>query len=256
MGKKFKSLAFQIKRLRDKGVIIENEQLVKEVLLKSNYYHLTTCGKVKFAKSKGMDGKYIYEPSLFEDWVSYFELDCRLSEHLMINFIRFERGINAKTAYYVSELIESNTLTADKKNELKQKIKSAKKCFDYNLKQTWQYIPKMTFGELVYLLVWISKNEREIYLKIISDWDFLKKENRLYEINHLRNNALLHPRPLNIYLIYGNVNKIDLNQRKRIMIIYWLFRVERTINLEIYLKNMINNAKRFQKIKKQSVQEY
>ena len=258
MGKKFELLESQIKHLRDnKAVVIDDEQLVKEVLLKTNYYNFTACCKVKFAKFKGIDGKYVYERSLFDDWAAYYDLDYKLSGHLMINFIHFEREINAKTSYYVSELIESDTLTASKKNDLKQKIKRAKTCANYNLKQTWQYIPKMTFGELVQLLIWLLKHEKSVFLKITVEYDLLHKdiERRLRELNNLRN-SLFHGRPLNIYLIYGNVNRLNLNQKKRKLIIVWLFQKRRGVELHSYLQEMIDFAKRFLDIKKQSTHKH
>ena len=257
MNKKFETLDAQIGHLRNKGVAIEDVQLAEKVLLKANYYNFTSCCKVKFAKERGVGGKYIYEPSLFGDWKKYFKLDYKLSEHLMINFIRFEREINAKTSYYVSELIESNALTSQKKNELKQKIKRAKSCADYNLKQTWQFISKMTFGELVHLLIWLLEHEKSVFLKITIEYDLLHKdiERRLHELNNIRN-SLFHGRPLSVYLIYGNINRLNLHQNNRRLIIVWLFQQRRSVELHSYLQEMIDSAKQFLKIKKQPTHQH
>jgi len=252
MEKTFKTLECQVNYLKDnKSVVICDEQLAKKTLLKTNYYNFTACCKVKFAKERE-NGKFLYESSSFNDWHMYYDLDCKLSEHLMINFNRLEREINAKTAWYLSQLINSGVLSHNEKNELRQKIQSAKNCASYNLNETWRYIPKMTFGELVYLLIWLFENKKEVFSKIIADHEVLKKESikRLHELKHLRN-TLFHGRPLNIYLVYGNVNKLSLYQKRRQLLIRWVFQLRRDKILSLYLNEMIQFAKQFLNIKKQ-----
>ena len=88
MNKKFKCLDNQIQHLKnDKSIIINDEDFVKKFLIKNNYYTFVDCCKVKFINSKNKYGKYIYKSSSFYDWKKYFDLDCRLIEHLAKNFI-------------------------------------------------------------------------------------------------------------------------------------------------------------------------
>jgi len=223
--KVFKTINEQIEYLQiNKSVKVDNQEVAREVLLNNNYYNLVSCGKIKFAKTIEC-GKFKYGESRFADWIQYFDADRKISEHLMKNMIRIERNLNSRIAHYMSELIEKGTLlTTNERNTLIQKIKSSRKCKGYAGNETWTYITKMTFGEMKKLLIWLDKNNKQLYHKVTEGYSFLqtgkekKNKDRINELNHLRNN-LFHSRPLNIYLTYGDGKSQLLQNKDRKLII-------------------------------------
>jgi len=216
--KPFKTLDEQISYLQDtKSIIFSDTEKAKQYLLDSNYFNVISCGKVKFAE-RIEKGCHVYSTHIFEEWQSYFEQDCTVSEYLMMSMIEFERIVNSRVAYFVSELFASDKLTADEKNSLILIIKHSDSRFSGE--ESWKYITKMTFGETKKLLLWIEKNNKQGFKMIVREYDFLQQniKRRLDDLNNLRN-AIFHFTPLNIFLSYAYRynGKIDNRSRKEAM---------------------------------------
>lgn len=226
MQKQFLPLEKQIESLRTKQVTFDDASTAQQVLLDSNYYNLVSCSKAKFATGRDQTGKYIYTASTFTQWQTYFVTDCQLSEHLMKNILRFERTINSRTAYYVSELIAQKTLSTHQTQGLIDLIRGRDQTEKYNGAQTWKTITKKTFGELRAVIKWLWNNDqRMIVQKIFKGVDFLKSHTlqRLDELVNLRN-TIFHFTPLTIYLVYGATNSRSVYSVRKTVIesmFYW-----------------------------------
>ena len=83
-SKTFKSLDEQINILRDKGLVINDEDYAKEVLLRENYFFLNGYRHL-FMKSKDKS-RYI-EGTKFEEVYSLFLFDRRLRNILFKNIL-------------------------------------------------------------------------------------------------------------------------------------------------------------------------
>ena len=257
--KPFKTLDEQCEHLKkSKLVNIENSEDAKKVLLDANYYNIITCGKVRFAEDV-VNREHIYEKSDFTEWEDYYKNDKALSNHLRSNVLNFELVLNSRTAYFISELMETNNSNNNEKESIKQIIKASKNVagVDYTKYigyETWTFITKMTFGDTKKLVFWLLENKFDVYEKVIKGYTFLdvqnvtKAKNRLNELNNLRN-SLFHFTPLSIYLVYGKKIKNKLNNSEKIKVTNWVYRLggnQRYLNV---LDNVIYHSKRFIKIK-------
>ena len=223
--KKFLNLDEQVKRLIDKGVCIAEVDAAKVFLRDSNYYNMIACGKVKFATGRFENGEYDYEKSDFSQWQNYFERDCVISKHLMGNISHFERVVNSRLAYYVSELIASGKLDTEKLSALIMVISGRRNPTNYIGERTWEHVTHKTFGELRHIIKWLWQNDQKIVVRnIFAGFDFLKADvlRRLDELVNLRNN-IFHFRPLNIYLVYGAVNDESSRYNIRKLLIQKMF---------------------------------
>jgi len=235
--KQFKTLAEQVEFLEShKKVIINQRSKVKKDLYDSNYYNIISCSKIKFAEDIAQSN-HIYSQTQFKEWLSYFELDCRVSKYLMQNILEFERRINSRVAYCVSELFDKNKLSNFEKNDLMQIIQKSKAWSSleaYHGQEAWMYITKMTFGEMKKLAFWLLKHKPEVYKRIVIGYPFIQKEmnkkdhqirDKFNELNNLRN-CLFHFTPLNIYVTYGKARSGKLKNSQRKKAINWIFNLK------------------------------
>ena len=101
MGNKiFKSLDEQIKILREKGLVIDDEKFAKEVLLRENYFFLNGYRHL-FMKSKDKS-RYI-EGTKFEELYSLFLFDRTLRNILFKNILIVENNIKSIISYQLSK---------------------------------------------------------------------------------------------------------------------------------------------------------
>jgi len=227
---------------------------VKNMLQDNNYHNWISASKIKFAEPVG--SKWImYKTAYFDEWQAYFEMDKRVSKYLMGNSIDFERTINSRISYHISKMMMNNELTEYEKNEIiqiiqnaqrrKLRLKSNQKLRNpYVGELTWEFLPKLTFGDMKQLLFWLLENRREIYLKVVKNYTYLKNPNyakkRFDEINGLRN-SLFHCRPLNLYLVYGNKSRrqkvLENNARKAT--VNFVMRINRELMQEMELAEII-----------------
>ncbi len=251
--KQFKSLDEQIDYLHNnKNIEFRDRGIAKNILLDGNYYNLISCGKVKFAidiKEKS----HVYEKHDFDEWCDYFKIDCEVSEYLMSNIIEFERVINSRTAFYVSELIENNQLKPAKKNEIIAQIKKAevKNLPAYSGRETWKYITKMSFGETRYILNWLLENQKSVFYKIVLGYDFLRTGNIKQNFSNIVDlrNTIFHFTPLNIYLGFAKRNDgvFDNNYRKKA--INFIFQLKPDTDKRVLLNGIMAHSDHFVKIK-------
>ena len=206
----------------DKSMMVAKEDFgkIKMTLKNNNYHSWVSTSKIKFAEPVG--NKWVmYKTAYFDEWESYFEMDKRVSKHLCNNLLNFERMLNSRISYYLSKMMANNDFSEYEKNEIIQIIQSAQRrklrlkkhqklCNPYVGNRTWEYVPKLMFGDMKQLLFWLFDNKREIYLKVVNDYTYLKNTKKAKEridgINHLRN-ALVHNEPLNLYLVYGGKSR-------------------------------------------------
>ena len=101
MGNKiFKSLDEQIKILRDKGLVIDDEKYAEEVLLRENYFFLNGYRHL-FMKSSD-HSRYI-SGTKFEEVYSLFLFDRRLRNILFKNILIIENNIKSIISYQLSK---------------------------------------------------------------------------------------------------------------------------------------------------------
>jgi len=265
MKQEYFDLSKQITHLAiDKSVMFELSEIdiAEKVLRNSNYRNWVSCSKIKFAELIG-DSLVMYKTASFRDWKDYFEMDCRVSKYLMGNMIDFERTINSRVSYYITKMIEKNFLSEYEKNEIIQLIQSSQRRRlklkgnqklrnAYNGNKTWEFIVKMTFGEMKQILFWLYDNKLEVYLEIVGAYRFLKNKKyateRFDEINKLRNN-LFHFRPLNVYITHGNQNKKKLNNKFRKDAVDFIFHLNRNQKIALELEEIFKNSDNYVKIK-------
>ena len=202
-----------------KSMMVSHSEIDElEVMLRdNNYRNLVSCSKIKLAELIG-DYMIMYKTAAFRDWKEYFEMDCRVSKHLMGNLIDFERTINSRVSHHISDLMANDGFSISERNAIIQVIRTSQKRRlglkpnqrlrnAYDGSRTWEFVAKMTFGEMKQLLFWLHDNKSEIYLEIIKEHSFLKNPNnskkRIDELNRFRNN-LFHFRPLNVYITHGD----------------------------------------------------
>jgi len=257
--KPFKTLDEQIQHLQqNKQVLIPRTTKAKQNLYDGNYYNVISCSKIKFAKN--IAGKtHIYSETQFKDWLAYFQLDCQISKHLMQNMIDFERKLNSRIAYCVSELLENKDLTDYERNEIHQLIGSSncwKGNLDYHGKEAWVFITKMTFGEMKQLIFWLLKNRPDIYDEVVLGLPYLGKventnkkiRDKINELNNLRN-CLFHFTPLTIYVTYGKTRTGKLKNKARKQAIKWLFDINRKADYVRYITEIFECSDKFCTIK-------
>lgn len=101
MGKKtFKSLDEQIDIFESKGLVVDDRDFAKEVLLRENYFFLNGYRHV-FMKSKDKT-RYI-EGTKFEELYSLFLFDRRLRNILLKNILIVENNIKSIISYQLSK---------------------------------------------------------------------------------------------------------------------------------------------------------
>ena len=250
--KRFLTLDNQILKLEKKNVHVPKTRHSLQQLRDSNYINLVSCSKVKFAIGCNKNGKYVYSPSHFREWIKYYRQDCSASNHLNKTLLEFEKVINSRTAYYVSELLEKNELSKAAREELIQTIRGADKYSKYNGERTWSVIAHKTFGELRYIIKWLWRNGyREIVKDIFESYDFFNTHllSKLDEIVNLRNNNS-HFRPLNVYLVYGSRTNNYSNYNFRVEIIKEVFYQRPNKRVKEELVDIFHSTKRFNSIKK------
>jgi len=213
----------------DKSVMFEHSDfdIAKRLLRDNNYRNLVSCSKIKFAELIG-NSMRMYRSADFKEWIEYFEMDRKVSKHLMSNLIDLELTINSRVSHYVSELLESSRLSNFERNAIIQIVSQIRdrketKFSIYNGKATWDYVPKMTFGEMKQLVFWLHGNKQETFFKLIDGYSFLRRNarSRFNELNHLRNN-LFHLTPLTIHLIHAKISKKGLKNMERRKVVRWI----------------------------------
>ena len=98
--KQFKNLDEQLEIFKYKGLIIEDEEFEKTVLLRENYFFLTGY-RFLFMKSNN-DRKFI-DGTTFEELYAVFNFDRQLRNILFKNILVFENNLKSILSYVVSK---------------------------------------------------------------------------------------------------------------------------------------------------------
>ena len=100
MEKTFKTLEEQIEILKDKGLVINDIERAKSILLRENYFFLTGYRSL-FIKS--MQDRRFNEGTTFEELYAVFLFDRQLRNILFKNILVFENNLKSITAYVMSK---------------------------------------------------------------------------------------------------------------------------------------------------------
>lgn len=132
--KQFKNLDEQIEILKYRGLIINNEEYTKEVLLRENYFFLN--GYRHLFTDPNDKNKYI-EGTTFEELYSLFLFDRKLRTILFKNLLIIENNLKSITSYQLSKkygykekdyLKEKNfTSQPDKRRQVKDLLNKMKR---------------------------------------------------------------------------------------------------------------------------------
>ena len=98
--KSFKSLDEQINILRSKGLIINDENFAREILLRENYFFLTGY---RFLFMRSIEDRRFVEGSTFEELYAMFLFDRQLRNILFKNILVVENNLKSILSYVVSK---------------------------------------------------------------------------------------------------------------------------------------------------------
>lgn len=123
MNKIFKTLDEQVEILKDKGLIIEDENLTKEILLRENYFFINGYRSL-FFKSP-IDKKFI-AGTTFRELYAMFYFDRQLRNILFKNLLIIENNLKSIISYHLSRtygIKESDYLNPANFNRSPEKYK-------------------------------------------------------------------------------------------------------------------------------------
>lgn len=189
--KKFKNLEEQIEILRHKGLVIEDEEFAKEILLRENYFFLSGY-RFPFMPSN-RDRRYI-EGTTFEEVYSLFLFDRSFRNVIFKNLLIIENNLKSITSYQLSkkygyrekDYLKSKNFTnkPEKSRQVNDLIKKMKRQIRINGAQhtaTQHYVSN--YG---YIPLWILV--KVLSFGIVSEmFTILKKEDQqaICEIYHV-----------------------------------------------------------------------
>ena len=99
MTKIFKTLDEQVRILQSKGLIINDEEETKDILLRENYFFISGY-RLLFMES--ITNKMFLPGTTFEELYSMFQFDRRVRNILFKNLLIIENNIKSITAYNLS----------------------------------------------------------------------------------------------------------------------------------------------------------
>ncbi|MFA5696375.1 MAG: Abi family protein [Bacilli bacterium] len=248
-GKKvFKTLDEQIEILKEKGLIIENEELAKEVILRENYFFLNGYRRI-FLKSK--TDKTFLPGTTFRELYALFVFDRNIRNIFFKNILVVENNLKSLFSYQLSrqygvkekDYLNESNFTSDhsRRRQVRDVIGKMKRQIKVNGHQhsaTMHYINK--YG---YIPMWVLV--KVLSFGIISEfYNILKVEDKLSlaEFYHLEIDAFSIF--LNMLANYRNVcahEDILFDNRTQMRILDNVYHVKLNIQNEeeeyIYGKN-------------------
>lgn len=248
-GKKvFKTLDEQIEILKEKGLIIENEELAKEVIIRENYFFLNGYRRI-FLKSK--TDKTFLPGTTFRELYALFVFDRNIRNIFFKNILVVENNLKSLFSYQLSrqygvkekDYLNESNFTSDhsRRRQVRDVIGKMKRQIKVNGHQhsaTMHYINK--YG---YIPMWVLV--KVLSFGIISEfYNILKVEDKLSlaEFYHLEIDAFSIF--LNMLANYRNVcahEDILFDNRTQMRILDNVYHVKLNIQNEeeeyIYGKN-------------------
>jgi len=248
-GKKvFKTLDEQIEILKEKGLIIENEELAKEVILRENYFFLNGYRRI-FLKSK--TDKTFLPGTTFRELYALFVFDRNIRNIFFKNILVVENNLKSLFSYQLSrqygvkekDYLNESNFTSDhsRRRQVRDVIGKMKRQIKVNGHQhsaTMHYINKHG-----YIPMWVLV--KVLSFGIISEfYNILKVEDKLSlaEFYHLEIDAFSIF--LNMLANYRNVcahEDILFDNRTQMRILDNVYHVKLNIQNEeeeyIYGKN-------------------
>ena len=188
INKTFKTLDEQIDILKNKGLIINDEDFAKDVLLRENYFFLNGY-RYPFVKSR--NEKVYIESVTFEELYSLFLFDRKLRNILFKNILLIENNLKSIISYQLSkkygykekEYLKPENFNSDKTkkrqindliNKMKRQIKnnapvhSATKHYidHYGYIPLWVLVKVLSFGVVVELFDILKSEDKDVILNI------------------------------------------------------------------------------------------
>jgi len=183
MQKSFKTIDEQIQILRDKGLVIQDEDTAKEVLLRENYFFLSGY---RHLFMQGIKSKQFKPNTNFRELYAMFQFDRQLRNIIFKNLLIIENNMKSIFSYQLSKnygfkekdyLKPSNFNTSSEKsrqvNDLLRKIKrqiringgqhSATNHYMYNYGYIplWVVVKVLSFGIVCELYSIMKKKDQE-----------------------------------------------------------------------------------------------
>lgn len=214
----------QIKLLRERGLIVDDEEKLERYLRNISYYHFS----IYFKHFQSND--HFIEGTNFEDVLNIYVFDQKLRLLLLDVLERIEKSFKCRFAYEVSILSGDACWIADKKyfkNELEhnnrvikilEDLKYSKEIFikhyyeNYSLPEyppIWMIIETLTFGQCVMICNQLKRENVKVIAdtygingKLLSNW--------FHALSIIRNFCAHHARLWNREVV------ITLNQRHRL----------------------------------------
>jgi abortive infection bacteriophage resistance protein len=206
MSKNFKTLDEQIEILKSKGLIVEDEEFAKEILLRENYFFINGY-RLLFMKSQN-DKKFVVGAT-FRELYAMFNFDRQVRNILFKNLLIIENNIKSFLSYTLSKaygIKESDYLnpanfnrTPEKSRQVNDLLKKMRRQIrantdlhtatshyqsNYGYIPLWIAVKVLSFGIVseLYLILKpddkktvaqffnIEANELEVYLPILSNY--------------------------------------------------------------------------------------
>lgn len=183
MEKIFKSLDEQVEIMRNKNLIIDDENFVKDILLRENYFFINGY---RYLFMKSMNDRTFIDGANFREIYALFYFDRQLRNILFKNILTLENNIKSIISYELSRrygfkeknYLNPNNFTKDPKktrqvNDLLKKVKrqinvngaqhSATKHYqsNYGYIPLWIVVKVLSFGIVGELYTILKKEDQE-----------------------------------------------------------------------------------------------
>lgn len=185
MQKTFKTIEEQITILRDKGLVIDDEEFAKETLLRENYFFISGY---RHLFMKGLRSKQFKDGTNFRELYAMFNFDRQLRNIIFKNLLIIENNLKSVFSYQLSKnygfrekdyLKPSNFNTSPEKtrqvNDLLRKIKrqirvnggqhsaTTHYIYNYGYIPLWVVVKVLSFGIVCELYsIMKSRDQEEI----------------------------------------------------------------------------------------------
>ena len=100
LKKEFKTLDQQVDILRSKGLVIENEEKVKKILFRENYFFINGYRYIFY---KSQEERCFIEGTTFEELYAFFLFDRNIRNIMFKNILIVENNIKSVMSYVMSK---------------------------------------------------------------------------------------------------------------------------------------------------------